>query len=150
MKKLARSMAGGSHNRLEIMELAAKQYYSDLDPNMLREITTNDVAKVVNTRSVQNSLVGIINTRKGERPFEPEFGSDIHSSLFENMDDFAAYAIEKAIQEAIQNYEPRVQIKSVTVIPIYDDNTFSVNIQYHIITDLNYIYNLKLRLRDDF
>lgn len=150
MNKIARSMAAGSHGRLEVIELASKQYYSDLDPDMKREATTNDVSKIVNVRAIQNSLIGIINTRKGERPFEPEFGSDIHSSLFENMDDFAAYAVEKAIQESVQNYEPRVQLQSVTAVPQYDDNTFVVSVYYHVITDLNYIYNLKLRLRDDF
>lgn len=149
MKKLARSIAGGSHGRLEVLALAGKQYYSDIDADFKIDNTTNDVSKVVNVRAVQNSLIGIINTRKGERPFEPEFGSDIHSSLFENMSDFSAYAIEKAIQEAIQNYEPRVQLKTVTATPLHDDNTFVVTIEYHIITDLNYIYNLKLRLKDD-
>lgn len=148
MKKIARSMASGSHGRLDVIANASKQYYSDIDPKFSMESTTKDVAKVVNVAAVQNSLVGIISTRKGERPFEPDFGSDIHSTLFENMSDFSAYAVEKAIQESVRNYEPRVRLKSVRANPQYDTNTFIVTIEYHIITDLNYIYNLKLRLRD--
>lgn len=150
MKKIARSIASGSHGRLDIVSRANTQYYSDIAPDFKRDNTNNDVSVVINTNAVQNSLVGIISTRKGERPFEPDFGSDIHSSLFENMSDFSAYAVEKAIQEAITNYEPRVILKRVQVTPEYDTNTYTVEIHYHIITDMNYIYNLKLSLKDDF
>lgn len=150
MNKIARSIAAGSHSRLEIVSKEKKHYYSDLDPNFSLDSRTNDVSKVVNVTAVQNSMVGIISTRKGERPFEPNFGSDLHSSLFENMSDYTAYEMEKAIRQAITNYEPRVQIKSVLAIPEFDSNTFLVSIEYHIITDLSYIYNLKLRLKDDF
>ena len=149
MKKIARSIASGSHGRLEVIANKSKQYYSDIEPNFRMDTTTNDVSKVVNVASVQNSLIGIISTRKGERAFEPEFGSDIHSSLFENMNNFSAYSVEKAIEQAIANYEPRVRLRSVEAKPVYDDNVFIVTIQYHIITDLNSIYNLKLRLKDD-
>lgn len=148
MKKIARSIAGGTHSRLEVIERAGKQYYSDLDPDFKMDTNTNDVAKTINVRAVQNSIIGIVSTRKGERAFEPDFGSDIHSSLFDNMNNFAAYSIEKAIEEAITNYEPRVKIRSISVSPNYDENAFIVEMQYHVITDLNYIYNLKLRLRD--
>jgi phage baseplate assembly protein W len=150
MKKIAQSIAAGSHGRLEIVGNVTKQYYSDLDPDFRLDTTNNDVAKRINSDAVQQSLIGIVSTRKGERPFEPEFGSDLHSSLFENMSDFSAYAVEKAIDEAINNYEPRVRLKQVIAIPYYDSNTFVVSIEYHIITDLTYIYNLKLRLKDDF
>ena len=149
MKKIARSIAAGTHGRLEVISNATKQYYSDIEPNFRMDTTTNDVAKVVNVASVQNSLIGIISTRKGERAFEPEFGSDIHSTLFENMNNFSAYSVEKAVEQAIANYEPRVRLKLVQATPVYDENVFIVTIQYHIITDLNYIYNLKLRLKDD-
>lgn len=150
MKKIANSIAAGSHGRLEITGNLTKQYYSDLDPDFRLDTTNNDVSKRINADAVQQSLIGIISTRKGERPFEPEFGSDIHSSLFDNMSDFSAYAVEKAIDESIRNYEPRVRLKQVLAIPYYDSNTFGVSIEYHIITDLTYIYNLRLRLKDDF
>ncbi|MGL4522764.1 MAG: GPW/gp25 family protein [Bacilli bacterium] len=150
MKKIARSIAGGSHKKNDINAISGKEYYSDLDPAFSLDPTTNDLSKTVNVQAVQNSMIGIITTRKGSRAFEPEFGCDIPGSLFENMTDFAAYTIEKSIQEAIANYEPRVILKGVEVVPFYDDNSYAVTITYHIITDLNYIYNLKLRLKDEF
>lgn len=149
MSKISRALISGTSKRIEVIETAGKQYYSDLHPDMQIEFTTNDVMKVVNVKAVQSALVGIISTRKGERPFDPLFGSDIHSSLFENMDEFAAFAVEKAVAEAINNYEPRVQLREVRVLPMYDENAFYVSVKYHLITDLNYIYNLKLRLRDE-
>lgn len=142
-------MASGTHRRLEVLEKYGKIYYSDLDPDFKLDPINNDVSKTTNVKAVENSLIGIISTRKGERPFEPDFGSDIHSSLFENMTDYSAYSVKKAIEESVNNYEPRVSLRDVRVSPDYDKNTFNVGIEYHIITDTNYIYNLKLRLRDD-
>lgn len=149
MKKIARSIASGSHGRSEVIANKSKHYYSDIDPNFRMDTTNKDILKVVNVSAVQNSIVGIVTTRKGERPFEPEFGSDIHSTLFENMNTFSAYSVEKAIEQAVSNYEPRVRLISVQATPMFDENIFIVTIQYHIITDLNSIYNLKLRLKDD-
>lgn len=142
-------MASGSHRRLEVLERYGKIYYSDIDPSFRLDPTTNDVAKTTNNKSVEDSLIGIISTRKGERPFEPDFGCDIHSSLFDNMSDYSAYSVQKAIEESVRNYEPRVILRNVVAIPDYDNNIFNVGVEYSIVTNTNYIYSLKLRLRDD-
>lgn len=149
MKKIARSIAGGSYTKRDSDANANKEYYSDLEPNLKLDTRTNDVSKVINVESVKNSLVAIISTRKGERPFEPDFGCEIYSSLFENMNDFSAYTIENSIKQSITNYEPRVRLKSVQVVPFYDQNMYVISITYHVITDLSVVYTMKLNLKDD-
>lgn len=135
-------------NRLKILAVEQKNYYSDIEPSFARDFRTNDVAVVTNATDVQISMAGIIGTRKGERPFDPQFGCDIHGSLFENMNDASMVAIERSIYDAIRNYEPRVRLDLVDITPIYDSNEYVVNIQYRLITDLNYIYKLKMGLSD--
>lgn len=149
MKKIANSIAGGSYNNGNMKSTIGKVYYSDIDPNFKIDTRNNDVATVINVESVRNSIVGIISSRKNERPFSPEFGSDVHDSLFENMGDFSAYAIEQAISQAIVTYEPRALVQNIKAVPMDDDNSYNVTVQYHIITDLNHMYSLKLTLKSD-
>lgn len=123
-------------------------YYSDVDSQLKRDYRDNDLLVVTNTSAVQQSMAGIIATRKGERPFDPYFGCDIHASLFENMNFTTAIAVERSIYDAIGTYEPRVQIHNVDVTPIYDKNEYMVVIYYKLITNLNNMYQLIMEINE--
>ncbi|AUE22733.1 baseplate wedge subunit [Aeromonas phage Ah1] len=131
-------------NRLRMLAVDTKEYYSDISADFSRDFRDNDISVVTNVSAVQQSMAGIIGTRRGERPFDPNFGCDIHNSLFENMSEASATAIERSIYDAIGNYEPRVRIENVSVIPVYDRNEYIVTLYYRLITDLNYLYELKM------
>ena len=135
-------------NRIRLLEVEQKDYYSDIPADFFRDTSNNDVGVIRNLNSVQQSMTGIIATRKGERPFDPEFGCDIYQQLFELMDDLAAAAVERSIRDAIKNYEPRVTLTNVLVDPIYDRNEFLVTIAYTMITDLDSKYKIRLAIRD--
>lgn len=128
-----------------------KIYYTDIPNSFSKNSITNDLSVVTNVRAVNQSLINIIKTKKGTKPFEPEFGCDITNSLFENMNDLSAYQVESSIREAIENYEPRVVLSSdsIDVLAIYDENEYIINISYRLITDKNTIEKIKLRLRGD-
>ena len=79
------------------------------------------------------SLKNIVFTQPGEKFFDPDFGSRISESLFENVDDVSALAIEDEIRSSIINYEPRVSLIDVEAEPDYDNNSFNVIISYEII-----------------
>lgn len=136
-------------NRLKILAAEQMDFYSDIPSDFRRDLKTNDLDAVKNISAVQQSMVGIISTRKGSRPFNPEFGCDIHGSLFENMTDASMFTIEKSITSAIQQFEPRVKLDQVTITPNYDQNEYIVTVYYQLITDLNYIYKLKMGLRNE-
>ncbi|AIA64902.1 baseplate wedge subunit [Cronobacter phage S13] len=136
-------------NRLRILAAEQMDFYSDIPSDFRRDEKNNDLGVIKNIAAVQQSMVGIINTKKGSRPFNPNFGCDIHGSLFENMTDASMFTIEKSITYAVQQYEPRVRLQNVTITPNYDQNEYIVTIYYALITDLNYIYKLKLGLRNE-
>lgn len=119
--------------------------YSDLSPE-LSEDWNHDVAKVVGSRAVKNSILGIITCRKGSRPFMPDFGCDIGDQLFEIMSPLIADTMKRNIVSAIRNYEPRVDELSVNVTPLYDDNAVVVTIQFSIIDDPDTLEQIKLKL----
>lgn len=136
-------------NRLRILTAEQMDFYSDIPADFRRDEKNNDLGVVKNISAVQQSMVGIISTKKGSRPFNPNFGCDIHGSLFENMTDASMFTIEKSISSAIQQFEPRVRLQNVAITPNYDQNEYIVTIYYQLITDLNYIYKLKMGLRNE-
>ena len=119
--------------------------YSDIDPEM-RMDWNKDVARSVGLRSIKNSLLGIVTTRKGSSPFDPEFGCDLVDELFENMTPLTADTIERNIQAAVRNYEPRIDKLSVSVTPVYDDYTVIVEIRFSVVDNPDDIEQIKLQL----
>lgn len=119
--------------------------YSDIDPEMKMD-WNKDVSRSLGLRSIKNSLLGIITTRKGSRPFDPEFGCDLSDQLFENMTPLTADTVERNIESAVRNYEPRIDKLSVNVIPVYDDYTLIVEIRFSVIDNPDDIEQMKLQL----
>ena len=122
--------------------------YSDIPRNMLMDFTNNDLSVIVNVNAVQQSMINIITTRKGERAFEPTYGCEIDSTLFELMNNTSALVIERSISEAINKHEPRVDISEVKVTPIYDANAFIVSIFYSAIDSPSDINRLSFELNE--
>lgn len=96
--------------------------YSDFYLNFNKSFGTGDLARQTNEDSIISSLKNIILTRKGERPFFPEFGCNVSGLLFENFTQFTADAIETEIRTAVENFEPRVRTIKVTAKESIDSN----------------------------
>ena len=123
--------------------------YSDLDLSFNPNPITGDLMLVKNSVAVIRALRNLILTNVYEKPFNPEFGSSVRKLLFENMSPFIASTLSKELINTIQNYEPRVSIKQLTVTPDYDNNSYSVTIECYIksITDPVTVGFLLYRLR---
>lgn len=119
--------------------------YTDLDPNF--DMAWNkDVAESVGARAVKNSILGIITTRKGSRPFQPDFGCGLSDELFENMTPLTADTIQRNITSALRNYEQRIQSLYVQVNPVYDQNSLIVTIMFSIVDNPDTLEQIKLKL----
>ena len=86
-----------------------------------------------NERAINKSVKNIVQTIPGEKFFNPEFGSDVRSQLFELVDYGEADLIEQQILTALENYEPRIERVQVEVDPQPDRNEFNVTVIYDII-----------------
>jgi phage baseplate assembly protein W len=107
--------------------------YSDIDLSFQPHPNTGDIGKKLDINAVKQSLRNILLTRYFERPFQPHFGSPIYQLLFEPLDPITAAAIKQAVERAIQNYEPRVQILRLDVFPDFDANAYSLVLYFNII-----------------
>lgn len=107
--------------------------YSDFRTNFDKNFGTGDLARLTNEDSIYTSLKNIIFTRKGERPFFPEFGCNITSILFENYNRFTQKALETEVRTAVENFEPRVSIIKVLVNGNPDNNTVDLELYFTVL-----------------
>jgi phage baseplate assembly protein W len=109
--------------------------YSDIDisfksnPNL-----ANDVAIKKESAAIRQSVMNILKTNHGEKPFEPLYGANLIQFLFENIDDITARMIMTAVEEAITNYEPRVEILNIRVSAKPDTNEINLTVTVRIIS----------------
>ena len=92
----------------------------------------DDLVSLSDTSAIARSIRNIVFTSPGVKFFNPDFGSRISESLFENVDDVSALAIEDEIKSSIINFEPRVNLLNTNVVPNPDDNEMNVTIEYEI------------------
>ena len=110
----------------------ASRKFKDLSMSFKTNPLNDDLIGLKNTSAIARSLKNIVFTQHGEKFFNPDFGSRISASLFENVDDVSALAIEDEIRSSIINFEPRVNLLNVSVNPNVDDNEMNVIIQYEV------------------
>ena len=107
--------------------------YSDIFTNMNIHPSKLDLVLHYNEDSVSRSIRNILLTSRGERLFDPGFGSDIKSILFENFSPQTETMLREYIKIAIQNYEPRANLMDVAVSALIDQNAYAVTIIFSVI-----------------
>lgn len=109
------------------------QGFKDISMTFQRNPLNNDLIALKNISAITRSVRNIIFTYPGEKPFDPEFGSQISRMLFENADPINSIRMKREIEYSINRYEPRVLLTSVVVNPNYDSNSYDVGINYNVI-----------------
>jgi len=107
--------------------------YSDFYSNFDLESVKKDLLSYKNEDSVKRSIRNILLTDKGERFFNPTFGSDIRKMLFENFSPSTEQVVGDLIKTAIGNHEPRANVIDVNVSGNPDQNSMYINIVFSVI-----------------
>ena len=118
-----------------------KPVYTDLHLDLkLKTIVNNDVLIDAgdievdeNINAIKNSIKNIFSTKKGQKIYDPEFGAALDQHLFERVDEFYARLIGEEILRNVGQYEPRIEILKVLVLPIPDENEYKISIYYTIL-----------------
>ena len=110
-----------------------KQEFKDISMSFQTNPLNDDLIALKNSSAIARSIRNIVFTQPGEKFFNPNFGSRISESLFENIDNVSADVIRDEIRNSIRNFEPRVNLLSVIVRPNFDFNEMNVTIEYEII-----------------
>lgn len=107
--------------------------YSDFFTNFDVHPDNHDLVIKKNEEAVKTAIRNLILTNKYERPFQPNFGSNIKKFLFDPINQITQQNIKDEITHTIETYEPRANLIEVRVTPYVDDNAYRVTIVFSII-----------------
>ena len=110
-----------------------KQEFKDISMSFETNPLNDDLIALKNSSAIARSIRNIVFTQPGEKFFNPDFGSRITESLFENMDEVSALAIRDEIENSITRFEPRVNVIEVKVIPNFEANEMNATIVYELV-----------------
>lgn len=75
-----------------------------------RDLGFNGFTEVTDENSIVQNIYNILLTRKGERLFNPDFGTTIEERVFDIMNEDDETRLLQECFEAIREYEPRVSV----------------------------------------
>ena len=107
--------------------------FKDISLSLKSNPLTKDLLVLKNESAISRSVQNLVLTLQGEKMFDPSLGCAVSRLLFENVDSFTADNLRREIEAVIKNYEPRVIIDNVKVIPDFDNNAMDVTLIYLII-----------------
>jgi phage baseplate assembly protein W len=84
-------------------------------------------------RDIEQAIRIILSTAPGERVMRPEFGCRIHELVFAPNDATTEGLVIHYVEQALERWEPRVDVREVNVAPLPDqDGTVQIDIRYEI------------------
>ena len=89
--------------------MAVKITYSDIDVDLARNPYTGDLSVKNDLNAIRQAIQNIVMTRKGERPFQPDFGGELDNFLFELPGSFlSTITLKTRMENTINRFDPRV------------------------------------------
>lgn len=127
--------------------MSEEYIFSDMH-YQLKVDSSGNPQRVYDQDAIDQSIKSILGTVSGERLRSP-IGSSLLGLLFEPMNDDLAYDIQIEISRVISEYEPRVEVIDVAVVPNYDLGAFEIFIAYRI-RNVNGRYRFETKLKSLF
>ena len=79
-----------------------------------------------------SNLKNLLLTRKGERPFQPLFGSDVYSLLFELIDKDIEERMSKTLSDDIKFWLPYIVIDNISIDSNPDRNSVKIQLRFRV------------------
>ena len=107
--------------------------YLDIDLTFNKR-PSGDLYKKRDAAAVKQSIKNLLLSNHYEKPFEPFFGANLTSMLFELADNQTESEVQVNIVTAIEKYEPRVEVQDVDVQVLPDRNDMRVSVVFRVIS----------------
>jgi Bacteriophage baseplate protein W len=102
------------------------------------------IALAHDEQDIDQAIQLILGTAPGERPMRPEFGCGVHDFVFDTIDANTVGRMEEAIREALDRWEPRIQVLDVGFdLSQADSGLLTIDIGYQVRatnTERNLVY----------
>ena len=83
--------------------------------------------------AIKKSLRNLVLTDRFDVPFNPEKGTTLNGSLFENFSPITTEFLKSKIIEMVDLYEPRIEVQKVSIFQRDDSNSLEVSIYFKIL-----------------
>ncbi len=83
-------------------------------------------------QNIEESIFIILGTRRGERLYRPDFGSQLHELVFAPLNDDTLLLAQIYARDALQKWEPRIAMESVNATAAPEVARLNINISYRI------------------
>jgi phage baseplate assembly protein W len=105
--------------------------FKDSDKGFFLDLNSED------TRAIKADLMHLILTRKGERLYMPDFGTNLLKYIFQPNDSITHGEITQEISQTVKKYLPNLQVNKVTVDQSeQNEYVASVRIDYTVTEDV--------------
>jgi phage baseplate assembly protein W len=108
-----------------------KTIYKDIDLSF----TANNIGSVfkkTETAAVKQAVKNILISNRFDKPFDPDFGVDLRSYLFELADENTAGELIERIKSTIEAYEPRAIIRKIDVKSEVSKNSLTILLKFQV------------------
>lgn len=99
-------------------------------PFPLRIDERGSMVLVDGIEELERSMAVVLSTAQGERPFRPMFGCKIWDLLFEPINENTLGLMETYVEDALRQWEPRVDVEQVRTLPEPDTGSVHIEIDY--------------------
>ncbi len=90
-----------------------------------------------NQRAIKADLMHLLLTRKGQRLYNPDFGTDLLKFIFQPNDSLTLDDIKQEVKNSVKKYLPKLMINNITVTPNEkNDYVATIRIDYKITDDV--------------
>ena len=105
--------------------------FKDSQEGFFLDLNDND------DNAVKADLIHLILTRKGERFYKPDFGTNLLQFIFEPNDNITLSDIKREVNETVKKYLPNLTINDVIVEPSAESEyAATVRIDYTVTDDV--------------
>lgn len=103
--------------------------FKDSDKGFFLDLTATD------EKAIKADLMHLILTRKGQRLYNPDFGTDLLKFIFEPNDTLTLAGIKSEITTVVKRYLPRLEITEISVVESEESEYAAVVTIKYTITD---------------
>ena len=104
--------------------------FKDISLSFSPHPITKDLPVLINERAIVRSVRNLVETIPTERFFQPNLGTEIRDTLFENFSRQTVNIIEDQVRDTVRAFEPRVGDVGVEVVANPDRNSFEVKVAF--------------------
>lgn len=107
--------------------------FVDIDLLFAAHPISKDIVRKIDENAIVTSLRNLILTEKFDHHFHPEIYSPVRSLLFELLTNETIANIKRSVEYLISNFEPRVELLLVEVVPYPEQKGIELTIFYKIV-----------------